>query len=290
MALLFADNPLCTRRNLQEAVRELFVPLKAHFSPGCARVHLGDAHGLYPERAEELEAFARPLWGLAPLAAGGGDFADWELYRQGLIHGTDPEHPEYWGVIADYSQEIVEMAAVSYALALTPEQLWEPLDRSFGRSLTYRFAQGAFWGALAFAGVEALDWGMIKGLALRHLRWWATRPIARQDGCLMVSYAYPNAKTSETYNAPGSPYWALKFFLPLALPETHPFWQAEEIPLPELSAKHLQPLAGMIVCMSQWRPGSSASRPGMCASTVYARPGGLSVPRVALPSLPVRWA
>jgi hypothetical protein len=39
---------------------------------------------------------------------------------------------------------------------------------------------------------------------------------------------------AEQYNAPGSPYWALKFFLPLALPESHPFWQAEELPLPEL--------------------------------------------------------
>ncbi|MBU5895479.1 DUF2264 domain-containing protein, partial [Vibrio cholerae O1] len=28
----------------------------------------------------------------------------------------------------------------------------------FGRSLTYRFAQGAFWSALVFADLEALPW------------------------------------------------------------------------------------------------------------------------------------
>jgi hypothetical protein len=33
---------------------------------------------------------------------------------------------------------------------------------------------------------------------------------------------------SENYNSAGSPYWAFKAFLPLALPETHPFWTAEE--------------------------------------------------------------
>ena len=39
----------------------------------------------------------------------------------------------------------------------------------------------------------------------------------------------------EDYNAPGSPYWALKTYLMLALPESHPFWQAEEQPLPSLA-------------------------------------------------------
>ena len=32
----------------------------------------------------------------------------------------------------------------------------------YGRSQTYRFAQGAFFAALIFAEVEALPWGQIK--------------------------------------------------------------------------------------------------------------------------------
>ena len=35
---------------------------------------------------------------------------------------------------------------------------------------------------------------------------------------------------SESYNSAGSPYWAFKAFLPLALPDDHPFWTAEETP------------------------------------------------------------
>jgi hypothetical protein len=53
---------------------------------------------------------------------------------------------------------------------------------------------------------------------------------------------------AEQYNSPGSPYWAMKFFLPLALPEAHPFWQAQEARLPELPAIQPQPHAQMIVC------------------------------------------
>lgn len=107
---------------------------------------------------------------------------------------------------------------------------------AFGRSMTYRFACGGFWAGLAFADEEALPWGEIKGLYLQHLRWWAKKPIADRDGVLSIGYAYPQLTMSESYNSAGSPYWAFKAFLPLALPESHPFWQAEE-KQPETSAK-----------------------------------------------------
>jgi hypothetical protein len=115
----------------------------------------------------------------------------------------------------------------------------------FGRSLTYRFAAGGFWAALAFADEEALSWGRVKGLLLRHLRWWSRWPISDRDGVLSLGWTYRNPWMREEYNSAGSPYWAMKAFLPLALPESHPFWQAEEEPLePRTSA---QPRAGMLL-------------------------------------------
>ncbi|MCC6974050.1 MAG: DUF2264 domain-containing protein [Anaerolineae bacterium] len=365
-----AHNPLYTRGDLQRAVGDLFAPLKAYFGSGGARVSLGVTAAHYDSHAAELESFARPLWGLVPMAAGGGSFADWALYRRGLTNGTDPNHPEFWGTPRDCDQRLVEMAAFGLALLLVPHEVWEPIDHTaqdhllrwlstinkvgivdnnwlwfrvmvnlglahvgakydeaamnnalarldefylgdgwyadgmseqrdyyipfamhfyslvyaklagerdprraaeyrerarafaqdfvnwfaadgsalpFGRSLTYRFAQGAFWGALAFADLEVLPWGVIKGLALRHLRWWSRQPIFASDGTLSIGYAYPNLNMAEQYNAPGSPYWALKFFLPLSLPESHPFWQAEELPLPELPSIQYQPHPHMIL-------------------------------------------
>lgn len=109
---------------------------------------------------------------------------------------------------------------------------------AYGRSLTYRFATVAFFGAYALADEDpVLDWGILKGIVLRNLRWWSTQPIADRDGVLPVGYAYPNPMMAESYNSPCSPYWALKAFLPLALPENHPFWSADELRLPELSCK-----------------------------------------------------
>jgi len=366
-----ADNPLRTRSEFRDAVVDLYEPLRPHFSPGRARVAPDPRGAAQSETEAEMEGFARPLWGLAALEAGGGEFGDWERYRTGLANGTDPDHPEYWGPAGDRSQKHVELAPIGFALALAGDRLWDPLDdearsnvtrylrqveeaalydcnwlywrvlvalglravgadhdpagaeaamdrlesfylsdgwyadgpdgcrdhyvawelhadgllyaalaadadperaarlrdraREFapayrhwfadegqglpmGRSLTYRFAQASFWGALAFAGVEALPWGEIRGLWARNIRWWARQPIFTGDGVLSVGYRYPTLKTSEPYNSPGSPYWGMKAFLPLALPADHPFWRAEEEPFGDAPTETVQPGANVVVC------------------------------------------
>ncbi len=374
-----AANPLRTRLDLQTLTRDLITPLVPHFSSGRALIKLGPGAGWYGEPPSSFEGFARALWGLVPLAAGHGEFSAWDRWREGIAHGTDPDHPEFWGWPEDRNQRLVESAALGFGLNLAPDQLWAPLppdvkarfstwlqrtntvasvdnnwlffqvmvnlglrrcglptddarveanldrlddfylgdgvyadgdptiggndgrigdyygpmalhfygliyaatadhdpvrgqryrDRAaafagdfagwfnatgaalpFGRSLTYRFAQGAFWGALALAGVEALPWGVIKGLYLRHLRWWLQQPIFTETGVLTVGYTYPNLVMAESYNGPGSPYWAMKALLPLALPESHPFWQAEEAPLPPRPAIRTAPRARQVVTAS----------------------------------------
>jgi len=117
----------------------------------------------------------------------------------------------------------------------------------FGRSLTYRFAMVAFWSAVAFSGLEVFTPGIVKGIILRHLRWWQRQPILDRDGILTLGFAYPNLAMCEDYNSPGSPYWALKTYLILALPEEHPFWQAQEQPLPALAEKRVLPHAQQIL-------------------------------------------
>ncbi|OZJ02230.1 hypothetical protein BZG36_04980 [Bifiguratus adelaidae] len=353
-----AGNDFKTRDDVIQAVHGLFNPLLPAFSKGKARVQF-DASGATCDRAAcDFEGFARPLFGIAPMVAGGAPFAHWNLYREGLKNGTDPTHPEYWGDVNSFDQRQVEMAALGYALLLVPEHIWDPLDEAtkknvakylvdsrnsdhhgnnhkffrvmvdlglekvgiqvdestteaylqdleslyiddgwyrdgddegdtqridyynafamhfygliyvvyrprdkargdrfrdrarkfalhfqhwfadtganvpYGRSLTYRLAVAGFWGALALANVEVLPWGVIKGLYLRNLRWWASQPITRfDDGILTIGYAYPNQFMAERYNSTGSPWWAMKAFTPIILPATHPFWSAQELPL-----------------------------------------------------------
>ena len=103
-----------------------------------------------------------------------------------------------------------------------------------------------FWSAVAFAELELdppLTWGVVKGLLLRNLRWWAAQKDALSiQGTLTIGYTYPNQFLSENYNSPGSPYWYMLGFAALALPESHAFWQCAEAPYPASSIPQIMPL------------------------------------------------
>lgn len=113
---------------------------------------------------------------------------------------------------------------------------------AYGRSLTYRFAQCAFFSMCTACQLEVLPYPVMKGIIVRNLRYWMSQPIFDHAGLLQIGYGYPNLLMSEQYNAPGSPYWALKSFALLALPDDHPFWDMEAAPLPSL------PVSAQISC------------------------------------------
>lgn len=89
-------------------------------------------HSLTPcpvdETAAQIEGLCRPLWGLAPLIAGSTDFTHTELWTKGLIAGTDPESPEFWGNMEDLDQRMVESCPIGYTLAIANNRFWDPLD------------------------------------------------------------------------------------------------------------------------------------------------------------------
>ncbi len=118
---------------------------------------------------------------------------------------------------------------------------------AIGRSLTYRFAQCCFFSACIYAGVYPFPVDVMKGIISRHLEWWLSKPIFDNAGVLTVGYAYPNLNMAEHYNAYGSPYWSLKFFLFLALDENDEFFRVEPAPLPTLEKFITIPEAYMTV-------------------------------------------
>ncbi len=117
----------------------------------------------------------------------------------------------------------------------------------FGRSLLYRFAHLSFWSACLFAGIEPFSVEVIKGIISRNLRWWMQMPIFDNAGILTVGYGYNQPHMAEEYSCFGSPHWCFKSFLLLMLPDNHPFWNAEEAPLPKLDAVHIIKPASMVV-------------------------------------------
>jgi hypothetical protein len=358
----FSKNPLRTRQDVVDAVASLLDPLEHGTSPGGALVRVSYTGTRFDETAAQVEGYARPLWGLAPLLAGGSKYGGTQRFVNGLINGTDPESKEFWGYMEAADQRMVEACPIGFALAIAHKDLWDPLtDRqkknvenwldsmnakempntnwlwfrvfanlglakngarwsktqleadikhldtfyrgdgwsndgpdgyrqmdyysgsfaiqylqllyaklagdtdpataeefrerarlyaldfvhyfapdgpaiTFGRSLTYRWAMVAFWGAVAFADVELpapLSWGVVRGIYLRNLRWWARQQgIFQPNGMLTLGFAYPNMYMCENYNSPGSVYWCMLAFAPLACPADHPFWASPEEAFP----------------------------------------------------------
>lgn len=118
---------------------------------------------------------------------------------------------------------------------------------AYGRSMTYRFAQIAYFSACVVGGIEVFPLQVLKGLIARHLVQWLNLPIFDNAGILSIGYGYPNLQMSESYNAPGSPYWAMKAFLFLALPKDHAFWSVEAAPLPKLEKFRYLEHANMLI-------------------------------------------
>lgn len=83
----------------------------------------------------------------------------------------------------------------------------------FGRSLTYKFAQVAFWAMYSNFIEDEYELSIIKGVINRNIEWWLAQDIVDSNGFLNIGYSYSNQFMTEYYNAKGSSYWCLKAFI-----------------------------------------------------------------------------
>jgi glycosyltransferase involved in cell wall biosynthesis len=128
---------------------------------------------------------------------------------------------------------------------------------AYGRSVVYRFAAAAYWAVAAWAGIEALPQGELKGLLLRNLRWWKARLPAVP---LAIGYTYPNPRVAEFYSSAGSLYEVAKAFAALLMPASHEFWRAPELPQRYLEPRP-QPEPGLLF----WRTDLGSQVNALCA-------------------------
>ncbi|MCU1568571.1 MAG: hypothetical protein JWQ56_3508 [Pseudarthrobacter sp.] len=101
-----------------------------------------------------------------------------------------------------------------------------------GRSLIYRFAAAAPFWVGELSGHSRLSPGLSRRAASGILDHFVKRGSITDDGLLSIGFhgEFPGMKQS--YSGAGSPYWAAKGMLGLALPADDPAWTAVEEPLP----------------------------------------------------------
>lgn len=128
-------NPPDTYRHWQAQARGLLDPLAALMHPGRASLDLAGPASDHDAQADRLESFARPLL-LAAFFLQSEPQPDDRAFRQrlagwfreGLVVGSDPSHPLYWGPDANYHQHHVEIGLLCIALQLASRDLWAPLS------------------------------------------------------------------------------------------------------------------------------------------------------------------
>lgn len=101
-----------------------------------------------------------------------------------------------------------------------------------GRSLIYRFAAAAPFWVGELSGHTRLSPGLSRRAASGMLDYFARHGAMTDDGLLSIGWHGEFAGMKQSYSGAGSPYWAAKGFLGLALPADHRVWTAVEEPLP----------------------------------------------------------
>ncbi|MCG5472973.1 DUF2264 domain-containing protein [Micromonospora sp. LAH09] len=101
-----------------------------------------------------------------------------------------------------------------------------------GRSLIYRFAAAAPFWVGAIAGVPSVSLGQLRRAATSIVRHFVDHGAFDDRGLLTMGWHGPWPRLAQAYSGPGSPYWASKGLLGIALPADHPVWRVPEEPLP----------------------------------------------------------
>lgn len=161
----------------------------------------------------------------------------------------------------------------------------------YGRSLTYKMAEGCFWSVQVYTGIYCLEPKIVKGIIARHFDFWKDKQIYNSQGIIDVGYTYLNPFMTENYNNWASSNWALKFFL-FAAVQGDDFWSLTEAPLPELPGKKLLRTCNMIICSDVKRSIVTLFPNNYCAGReivlnfaskymkfMYSNSFGFSVPR-----------
>ena len=173
------------------------------------------------------------------LYQGGGWFSDGpERAYDHYVGWAFQVYPQLWALMAPDDARVVARQALDGA------RLADFLDDAAhlvgangapliqGRSLIYRFAAAApFWSG-ELAGNTRLAPGLSRRAASGMLDYFVRNGGIDSKGLLSVGWHAEYPAMKQAYSGAGSPYWASKGMIGLALPADHRVWTAVEEPLP----------------------------------------------------------
>lgn len=129
-----------TYKDWQDVAHKMLQNIYHHFTAGRALVRFSGARpSSYGPLSDMVEGFARTFllvgfwlknrsdW---KMTFEDGTEMDWaQIYAEGMVHGTDPKHPGYWGEIYKKHQYMVESASMAVALYFSRYLIWDTFSK-----------------------------------------------------------------------------------------------------------------------------------------------------------------
>ncbi|MBI2218158.1 MAG: DUF2264 domain-containing protein [Candidatus Rokubacteria bacterium] len=173
---------MSSERDFEGLFRYFLAGYVTYLAPEGSLVRYPGAASRNGPRADQMEGFSRVVPLIAVWIASGrprtvslpthGSIDLLALVKTGLLGGTDPASPGYWGEIAPFDQRIVEAADIALALWLLRKDLWARLS-------TMERSRIAVWlGRVTRARVYDTNWhlfvvltnAVLKGLGAPYAR------------------------------------------------------------------------------------------------------------------------
>ncbi len=180
----------------QNQARALISPLIKLMANGKASLPIEGMASDHDANADRLESYARPFllwahWQKSLEAHSDGDdeaisktAKAW--FRQGLLAGTDPDSPEFWGHSANFHQHSVEMGLMVIGLELSRESLWSTLSDSEKQQvlswLESDVGNGHHWNNHMFFGILVMEFLIREGRGHEVYRLVVDRWFEELDG------------------------------------------------------------------------------------------------------------
>jgi len=121
-------NNLDTKEDYLNLFNKINQPLRKHYK-GKSRIMFGSTGVGYGNKSAGIEGFARMLWGAGPAIK--LIDSDWlEEIKKGILSGTNPNDPDYWGQLHDRDQRMVEMPAIALSLLHADHFMWKQFSDS----------------------------------------------------------------------------------------------------------------------------------------------------------------
>jgi hypothetical protein len=131
-----------TKEDFEKVFLKLYEPLKQYIETNSSYICLPNyVATTYSDKKQNIESFARVLWGLGPYLSQSDDEYTINMIGKKILLGVSPQSEFYWGRLEDFDQLSVEMPPIALFIYFTKDRFWDKLQDNDKKNIENWFKQ-----------------------------------------------------------------------------------------------------------------------------------------------------